>query len=255
MRRYQLVAALVLVVGLSSSAHAAVWKPKPGVSWQWQLQGTIDTSVKAHVYDIDGFDNSKKLVEKLHDKGRRVVCYISAGSWENWRRDADDFPGKVLGNKLDGWAGERWLDIRERDILRPIMRERIEMCAAKGFDAMEFDNVDGYSNSSGFNLSGVDQLAYNRMLARIAHNKGLSAALKNDVDQVNALEEDFDFAINEECFNYDECGKLSDFIDADKAVLHVEYELPRSEFCDEAKELDFSSLKKRWSLGAWRRPC
>ena len=29
--------------------------PKPGVTWQWQLTGTVDTSVDAQMYDVDLF--------------------------------------------------------------------------------------------------------------------------------------------------------------------------------------------------------
>ena len=100
----------------------------------------------------------------LHADGSAVVCYISAGSWERWRPDADRFPERVLG-RSNGWPGERWLDIRRRGVLRPIMEARLDMCARKGFDAVEFDNVDGYANRTGFPLTGADQLRYNVFLA------------------------------------------------------------------------------------------
>ena len=83
----------------------------------------------------------------------------------------------------------------------------------------------------------------------------MSVALKNDLGQVKALVPDFDLAIVEECFQYRECGKAVPFIDAGKAVLEVEYKLDRSDFCSKAQALGFSSMKKRLSLGPWRRPC
>src|SRR5258705_316926 len=82
---------------------------------------------------------------------------------------------------------------------------------------IEPDNVDGYANSSGFPLSAKDQLAYNRWLAEAAHARGLSIALKNDLDQVAALAPYFDWALNEECFQYKECGSLAPFTTAGKA--------------------------------------
>ena len=249
------LACFLLLSCVSAPAQAAVWQPTPGVSWQWQLQGTVDTTIKADVFNIDGFDNSKATVADLHDDGRHVICYISAGSWEKWRPDAGDFPKDLLGKNLDGWAGEKWLDVRRMGKLETLMTKRVQMCANKGFDAVEFDNVDGYANASGFALSGSDQLDYNRMLADLAHEHGLAAALKNDLGQVKALEPHFDFAINEECFNYNECGRLSPFTAAGKAVFHVEYEMDRSKFCDRAIELGFSSMRKKWSLRAWRRAC
>src|SRR3989442_9601529 len=72
---------------LSPSPPASAWRPTPGTTWQWQLQGTVDLSVEAQVYDID-VDNSGQVVAALHAKGRRVVCYFEAGTQENWRPDA-----------------------------------------------------------------------------------------------------------------------------------------------------------------------
>jgi len=87
------------------------------------------------MYDIDMFDNDASVVASLHHKGRKVVCYIDVGTWENWRPDAKKFPKFVLG-KHNGWPGEKWLDIRSIDILGPIMQARMDLCQAKGFDAM-----------------------------------------------------------------------------------------------------------------------
>ena len=148
------------------------WQPEPGLSWQWQLTGNIDTSYNVDVYDVDAVETPAATVDELHADGRKVICYISAGSWENWRPDREDFPPFVKGRPLGGWPGERWLDIREIDTLRPIMKNRMDVSASKGFDAVEPDNVDGYANRSGFPLTYADQLAYNRMLAEEAHERG-----------------------------------------------------------------------------------
>jgi hypothetical protein len=230
------------------------WLPALVTSWQWQLQGRIDTSLDVQMFDIDGFDSGENLVTNLHDDGAAVVCYLSAGSWEDWRPDADAFPEEVLG-RTNGWPGERWLDVRERKLLAPIMEARMDMCADKGFDAIEFDNVDGYQNRTGFPLSGADQLRYNAWLANQAHRRGLSVALKNDVGQVEKLLPYFDFALNEQCFQYDECDRLVPFIDAGKAVFGVEYKLDVDEFCPQANAMNFNFLKKKPALRAWRVAC
>jgi hypothetical protein len=80
-------------------------------------------------------------------------------------------PGLGGRPSLDGWPGERWLDIRRIGVLAPIMKARIAKCARKGFDALEPDNINGYQNKSGFSLSGSDQLRYNRWFARQAHKR------------------------------------------------------------------------------------
>ncbi len=239
----------------AASGTAEFWTPEPGTDWQWQLIGTVDTSVDVPVYDIDGFDNSAAVVSGLHEQGRKVICYISVGSFEDWRPDAGDFPEEVLGAPLDEWEGEQWLDIRALDVLEPLMAARFDMCAEKGFDAIEPDNMDAYINDSGFPLTKDDQLAYNRMIADLAHERGLSVGLKNGVDQVTELVDLFDFAVNEECAYYNECHKVAPFIEAGKAVFHVEYELTTDEFCPVTQPLNFSSMLKNWDLDAWRETC
>ncbi|GGQ16904.1 endo alpha-1,4 polygalactosaminidase [Streptomyces roseolilacinus] len=240
--------------GPPSGTPRAPWRPAPGTAWQWQLSGRLDPAVDVPVYDIDGFDHPASAVADLHRRGRRVICYLSTGAWEDFRPDAARFPASVLG-KGNGWEGERWLDIRRTDVLEPLMAARLDMCRAKGFDAVEPDNMDGYANDTGFPLTAGDQLRYNRLVARLAHARGMSVALKNDLDQIPELVGDFDFAVNEQCAQYDECDALRPFLDAGKAVLHVEYELPTREFCPSARRTGMSSMLKEYDLGVWRRPC
>ena len=206
------------------------------------------------MYDIDGFDNAANVVSQLHAAGRKAVCYIDVGTWENWRSDAQSFPAVVKGAS-NGWPGERWLDIRRIDILGPIMTTRFQMCKNKGFDGIEPDNIDGYTNSTGFPLTYMDQINYNTFIANTAHQLGLAVALKNDVDQVQDLLASFDFMIDEQCFQYNECSLLMPFIDAGKPVFEVEYKLNTGRFCSEANALNFNAMKKRLSLNAYRVAC
>ncbi|MFB7467442.1 endo alpha-1,4 polygalactosaminidase [Streptomyces sp. NPDC056224] len=230
------------------------WQPRPGVSWQWQLTGKLDTSVRAAVYDVDGFNTTKEQVATLKRDGRRTICYLSTGAWEDFRPDAAAFPESMLGEG-NGWEGERWLDVRRLAELEPLMAKRFDMCRDKGFDAVEPDNMDGYANESGFPLTAGDQLRYNRLIAKLAHDRGLAVGLKNDLDQIPQLVGEFDFAINEQCAQYEECERLTPFIEAGKAVFHVEYELRASRFCPATRKLKFSSMEKKPELGPWRRAC
>ncbi|MBN2148207.1 MAG: endo alpha-1,4 polygalactosaminidase [Anaerolineales bacterium] len=234
---------------------ASWWKPSPGVSWQWQLSGVVDTTIHVEMYDIDLFEAPQATIDQLHADGRVVICYFSAGSWEDWRPDAANFPESVLGNDLEGWEGERWLDIRRIDLLGPIMEARLDMAVQKNCDGVEPDNVDGFENNSGFSLSGADQLAYNRWLAEQAHARSLSIGLKNDLAQIADLFTAFDWALNEECFTYNECDQLLPFVHAGKAVFGVEYELGPEQFCPTANAMGFDFLRKNWDLDAWRIDC
>ena len=267
-----LVAVVVLAAGLSSWRWAGVqngnnvsdaeatapagqfWQPAPRTTWQWQLSGTVDQSFDVDVYDIDGFENSAAVVAALHAKGRKVICYLNVGAAETFRPDYQAFPASLLG-KGNGWAGEHWLDIRRTSVLLPLMAKRFDLCRAKGFDAVEPDNVDAYTNDSGFPLHAADQLRYNRAIANLAHDRGLSVGLKNDLAQVPQLVGEFQFAVDEQCAEFSECDELVPFIRQDKAVFHVEYTLKTSAFCSRTRALGFSSLHKNLDLDAHREAC
>jgi hypothetical protein len=231
------------------------WHPPVVMTMQWQLTGTIDQSYNALLYDIDVFENSAAVVSSLHAAGRKVACYVNAGSWENWRSDSAQFPASVRGKNVDGWDGEWWLDIRQLATIGPLLQARMDLCQSKGFDAIEFDLVDGYANETGFPLTAQDQLTYNVWLATQAHQRGLSVALKNDLDQVQALVPYFDWALNEQCFQYDECDTLLPFVQAGKPVMVVEYDLETSQFCPQANALNLNAQKKKLGLDATRTLC
>ena len=255
------------------------WHPPLVTRWQYQLQGVqafastggINVAitevpygggqpVAPDAFDIDLYVDQKisgndhtvdtAAVTAIHAAGHRAVCYVDAGTWENWRPDAKQFPKKVRG-KSNGWPGEKWLDIRQTQILLPLMEARVTKCAQGGFDALEFDNVDGAFNDTGFPLSKDDQLAFNARIANLAHAHGLSVGLKNDVDanQISTLLPYFDFAVNEQCFQYKECAALEPFVGAGKPVFNVEYKGPVSKFCPAMNgTYDFNSAFKKKSL-------
>jgi hypothetical protein len=135
------------------------------------------------------------------------------------------------------------------------MAARMDLCKSKGFDAIEPDNVDGYANRSGFPLTETDQIAYNKWLATAAHSRGLSIGLKNDLDQVADLVSSFDWALNEQCFQYNECSALAPFTQAGKAVFEVEYSLSTDQFCSKAIAMQFNSMKKGLDLDPPRTAC
>ena len=227
-----------------------IWyKPSIDTSWQWQLTNTINTSYDVEMYDIDLYDSSIALIDSLKSNGKKVICYFSAGSYENWRSDKNDFPDEVKGNTLDGWAGERWLDISNESLI-PIMKERLNLAVLKGCDGVEPDNMDGYTNNSGFNITAQDQLAYNKFIANEARRRGLSVGLKNDLDQIVELEPYFDFSVNEQCHEYNECEALMPFINASKPVFNAEYDEEyrnningkRYEMCENTRGLKFNTL-------------
>ncbi|KAK6332905.1 hypothetical protein TWF696_002924 [Orbilia brochopaga] len=198
------------------------WVPTQKTTWQVQLSGTIDRRFKGNAIEFDA-DTDAATVKYFKSKGIKTIAYISAGSWENWRSDAKKFPKSVIGKPLDGWPGESWLDTRQINTLKPLMQARLNVAKAKGFDGVDWDNVDGYTQNSGFKITAAHQIAYNRMLADISHAQRMTVALKNDLGQAAALAPYFDFAVNEQCGYYQECNLLEPFLKAGKAVVGLEY--------------------------------
>lgn len=240
------------MVGATSAPEP--WPTAANLTWQVQLSGDLDLEAAADVFEFDAFTAPAHAVGRLRAEGRWLICYVNAGVYEEFRPDADRFPPEVLGAGT-GSDGERWLDIRQWSTLEPILRDRLRLCASKGFDAVDLDNVDAYAHDPGFPLTFDDQIRFNRRLAKLARASGLSPGLRNDLDQVVALEPDFDFAVNEECFARDECERLTAFVEAGKPVFHVEYDLPTAAFCPTTAGLGFSSIRKNRDLDAWRASC
>jgi hypothetical protein len=215
-----------------------IWKPKPKTTWVWQLQNysSMDTSLNVTAYDIDLFegmeDKPNSLIKQLKNNGKKVICYFSAGTREDWRPDAHKFTeGTVIADgEMKDWPGEAWLNIGDPDALetiKTIMQARLQSAKDAGCDAVEPDNVDGYDNIEETNgaINATDQITYNKWLAEAAHAIGLSIGLKNDINQLKELAPYFDFAVNEQCYAFgNECVAYeSTFISADKAVFNQEY--------------------------------
>jgi endo-alpha-1,4-polygalactosaminidase (GH114 family) len=233
--------------------------PKPGSTFSIQFSGEIyPEDLTGDVVDLDLFETEPEMVQALQDQGKLVMCYLSAGSWEDWRPDADLYPPEVIGKNYEGWPGEKWLDIRQIEKLAPILTSRLDLCLEKGFDGVEADNMDNYQNNTGFDIQPEDQLAFNRWMAQQAHNRGLSIGLKNDPDQAGDLVEDFDWALVEDCFVEGWCDQYEVFINQGKAVFALEYSdrFPDKEkTCQKAQSLEMTIVFKHRSLNEFYETC
>ena len=233
------------------------WAPPPNTSWQWQLSGAIDTSFDVAVYDLDLFDTPQATIDALHGAGRRVICYFDT-AYEPNRPDSPALE-PFRGNPIDVGPGQCWPHQRAPEA-RVVMAARLAAARAKGCDEVEPDDVDAIDTDPGLPLTAADQLDFCRFLALEAHARGLGVGLKNNLGQVSQLLADFDFAVNEECFAYEECDALSAFIADDKAVFQVEYtegnlDTKAAQICPMANALNFDTLIKHLELGPERRSC
>jgi len=208
--------------------------------------GSIDTDATA-------------AVAAIHAAGARAICYVDAGTDEPFRPDHPAYVafdqgcgGCLFGKAVSGFREEHWLDIEndqgQRTFVLAQVAARLDRCRADGFDAVEFDNVDAYANDTGLAISAGAQLLFNTALANLAHARGLTAALKNDLGQVPVLLPYFDMAINEQCQQFDECAALDPFLAAGKAVFQVEYHVAPTGFCPAANAAGRNAIVKSVDL-------
>lgn len=249
------VCVVLLCCHLMMEGTLGYWQPKGSqrLTWVYQLANgnKIDFNVaeQVDVVDADLYDMTQSEIDKLHTMGKIVVCYVDCGTWESWRPDAASFPPSIIGNDMDGWPGEKWLDIAS-PLVRPPLLNRFLLAQSKQCDAIDCDNVDGYQQNTGFSISAAQQLEFNRWYAAAIHNLSMAVGLKNDVDQIALLVDSFDFAVNEQCHQYSECSQYSPFLNQDKTVFGVEYSLKPAAFCPQANALNMTFVKQDLDLNA-----
>ncbi|KAH8809278.1 putative endo alpha-1,4-polygalactosaminidase [Xylogone sp. PMI_703] len=247
----------------TNATTGSFWRPPAGASWQIVLEYALnDTSEDVSVYDIDLFDNTDSTIRNLHSLNRSVICYFSAGSYEDFRPDSDKFQPSDKGKELDGWPGEYWLDTNSSNV-RNIMKDRLALASQKGCDGVDPDNVDGYDNDNGLGLTATDAVNYLTFLATEAHRLNMSIGLKNAAEVIDDTLDMMQWEVNEQCVQYNECDLFRPFIDAGKPVFHIEYpsSAPRissstkNQFCDDSAAAGFSSILKNMDLDNWVDPC
>jgi uncharacterized protein (TIGR01370 family) len=242
------------------------YKPTPQTTFDWDLRSDIpaDFTYTATVIDIDAFENSKDFITDLHAQGKKVIAYVSVGSWEDWRPDKNDFPAEIIGNEYPDWEGEKFLDIRNIDALAPIMRARLDLIKEKGFDGVEPDNIDLNSWTSeelGFEITDADVIAYSKWLATEAHQRGLSIGQKNATDLADQLVTTFDWILLEDAFYEDFQDDAKVYITHNKAVFATEYTDNTSPItfqqvvCPKAQAIRFSAILKHRDLDAFIDVC
>jgi hypothetical protein len=250
----------------ASTVNGTFWEPAAGDTWQIELLYTLnDTSNNASIYDIDLFDNPTSILDDLHDLGRKVICYFSAGSYEDFRSDASSFHPSDYGKELDGWPGEYWLNTSSPNV-RSIMQKRLDLAVEKGCDGVDPDNVDGYDNDNGIGLTQAMAVEYVNWLADEAHSRGMAVGLKNAAKLIPDVLDAMQWQVNEQCVQYSECAEFQPFIDAGKPVFHIEYPTDggtlnvvsastKKTICGDADAKQFSTVLKNMILDNWVVDC
>jgi endo-alpha-1,4-polygalactosaminidase (GH114 family) len=254
----------------TGTSEKAIWQPKTGIKWQIQLENAVEDIAIADIFDIDMFDNTAAKISEIHKQDAKVICYFSAGTYEDWRPDANKFTDSDFGNALEDWPGERWLNLHSSNV-RKIMQSRLDLAKQKGCDGVDPDNIDAYGNDNGLDLTEADSIDYLNFLASEAHSRGMSIGLKNGGDIIPSVIEKMQWSVNEQCAQYDECDVYAAFTDVGKPVFHIEYadeievnnklkvravtSSQKSAACDAKSAENFSTVIKNMELDAWVEYC
>ncbi len=240
------------------------YKPQIGDSFEWRLDSIPMTEVNQYtckIIDIDAFSATKELVDAFHARGIKVIAYISVGTIENYRPDSALLPPEIIGNIYPAWPDERFLNIREIEKMKPFITSRFDMIKQKGFDGIEPDNMDGYGEINGFDLTLNDTKLFCEWIIEEAHNRGLSIGQKNTEELVPLLYRKFDWALTEDVFNSNTQNDYSLYISVNKPVFSAEYTdvMSTTDFnmfvCPKAKQLKYFAFLKHRDLTQWKYEC
>jgi len=213
-----LVGALVGVLTLAPCAQALQLPPTPA-GFDYQLGGA--RPVPASV-TIVARDRNDQPIPGLYN-----ICYVNGfqtqpGERSFWRKRWQLVLKQRGQPVVDRAWGELLLDIRtprKRRALARIVGAWLDGCAASGFQAVEFDNLDSFTRSRGL-IRPRHTNSFARLLVQRAHSVGLATAQKNRAEW-DGKSVGFDFVVAEQCGEYDECGRyLHNF---GSLVLDIEY--------------------------------
>jgi len=246
------------VFGAVKSKAPRWWHPKNigpnnGPEFQWELDhplnihsatdmgdGTLNAAgriaANPTLYDVDGIDNPASTVDALHHQGDKVICYIEVGSAGNYYSAAEEHipvtyyaqlkAAGDLGEKMQGYP-EYYLNINATSTVSIIESMIRQQCATKGFDAVEPDIDDSYTDTTGYKITEEENERYDEKLGAYAHGLGLAWGQKNgDNDPAfsKSLESTADFLLDEECNFYQTCTIVAKpYLKAGKLVLNAEY--------------------------------
>jgi hypothetical protein len=215
-----LAGALITVVLTRTTASAAVTLPPAGAGFDYQIGGPYTPPDGVEVVSRD---RTAEPADGLYN-----ICYVNAfqvqpGEQSQW--DSDLLLRDAGGNLVidENW-GEPLLDLRteaKRTRIANKVNGWIDGCKASGYQAIEPDNYDSYTRSKNL-LTASQAKAYLTLLASHAHAQSLAIAQKNTLELAADSESvGLDFAVAEECGEWDECGE---FVDAfGDNVIVIEY--------------------------------
>lgn len=105
-----------------------IWQPPVGAKFQIILDSYFSRNrnadlvpADADIFDVDLFDITVDVIQRLHNRGKKVICYMKAGSSESWRPDYASIKAVDKGDVMKEWRREQWLDIRSPDVFESVL--------------------------------------------------------------------------------------------------------------------------------------
>lgn len=230
----------LVVLACFGASEARGWQKFPADEWEnrtWaQLawghksggRDTITSKTKVVLVDVDDTDEIARLKKK---EDLVVACSFSAGTLELFRSDISSkwYDAVVPGADLASWD-EIWLDLSKLSKIKKVLRPRFNRAKALGCDALELDNVDCFladdcwkSSFSTVEKARKAEIKFIKWLSKAAHSRGMGIGLKNGLEILSSVASKIDFAVNEQCQEYDECNYYEPLIEQNKMILAVEY--------------------------------
>jgi hypothetical protein len=219
------------VLGVAAMVMTACGPP-PDAKFDYQIGGDYSPEAGVEVVSRDWFSGSPLA-------GAYSICYINAFqtqgnySWVDRPDEQNNWPQNLVLTSLGddpNWGGEYLIDIStsaKRSQAAGWVEQMVDGCAASGFDAVEFDNLDSWTRFDGTPLAGqvpfgeAEAKAYATLLTDYTHSKLLASGHKNTTDLLDDAEDiGFDFAVVESCGLFDEC---TDFTAVYDRVVAIEY--------------------------------
>jgi Glycoside-hydrolase family GH114 len=236
----------LLVLGESAGGAGPtvpeLWVPTEGARWLARLDGAVDIAEAAEFFYLDADQQPAEDLRALHAQGRQYFCYLSAGTLESFRSDAQLFPAETVGEVVPSFPNEHWLDVRDERV-RELMARRLEGLAAAGCDGVTLASLGG-EGTTGFDLEVGDLVDYARFLAETSHAAGMSVGLTGPVALTQELWRNVDFGLAVACVQGSGCSEYAALRAAQKPVLYVELgevsDAP--DLCKSAQALGFDAI-------------
>ena len=228
---HQLPLSLILLLGCGGGSQQSVVLPIYNQAYQENFEPDSLEVIRQEAEDayvlLDPFNHPEvpNAIDALHAKGNSLSAYISIGTGEAWRDDFEELQPYLSTQMWKEWEGEYYLSVISPEVVE-VMHRRIDQIAQWGFDWIEFDNMDWYSEETKaqyhLTLTQEEADAYVHELCDYTHQKGMQCMAKNRLKGFEAFD-GITYESSPQIFNWWDHQATQSFLDAHKLVIINHY--------------------------------